>query len=364
DLEGTQGLNPYEIWGIFPLGPDGLLLATLEAGLFVYDGKIVRPWNTQANDLVKKNSSLGGTMIDGNTLVLNTVLGGVILSDLKGEVIQQIDLERGLKNNTVLRSFIDNGGNLWLGMDNGISYVNINSPFTYFGPSLYHSSVYATMIHEGLLYVATKQGVFYNRVDGSFKDQAFKLVEGTAAQSWNIQLMAGELICANNKGALVIENGKVVQVLVDIGYYGFREIPGHKDYFIGSNYAGFAIFKADGKGMEFSHRIEGIKSSSKDFELDSGQVWLLKDQLLYQLDLMDGLQGFQLKNKYTSLAEGGAGIGARKKIEKTLDFISDDQFYTYSMDRDRFEIDGPLTALFRGLPTISSILQDSGGNLW
>src|SRR5690606_32971345 len=124
------------------------------------------------------------------------------------------------------------------------------------------------------------------------------------------------------------------------------------------------IFKADGKGMEFSHRIEGIKSSSKDFELDSGQVWLLKDQLLYQLDLMDGLQGFQLKNKYISLEEGEAGIGTLKKIDNTLYFISYNQFYTYSMDRDRFEIDGPLTALFRGLPTISSIFQDSGGNLW
>ena len=364
ELEGTKALNPYEIWGIFPLAAERMLLATLEAGLFVYDGENVTPWNTEANELVKKKSALGGTMIDGETLVLNTVLGGVVICDLKGGVIQQIDLEKGLKNNTVLRSFIDSGGNLWLGMDNGISYVNINSPFTYFGPSLYHSSVYATINHEGLLYVATNQGVFYNRVDGSFKDQAFKLVDGTAAQSWNIQLMAGELVCANNKGALVIKDGKVVKILDDIGYFGFREIPGHKNHFIGSNYAGFAIFEANGQGMEFSHRVGGINSSSKDFELESGQVWLLRDQFLYQLELTEGLDGFHLKNKFTSLGEGGAGISTLKKIDNRLYFISDNEFFTYSKDGDRFEIDGRLTALFKDLPTISSILEDSHGNLW
>src|SRR5690606_4993352 len=192
------------------LGPDRLLMATLEAGIFLYDGRDIRPWDTMANALVKRNSSLGGTMIGPGNLVLNTVLGGVVICDLEGKVIQQLDLKKGLKNNTVLRSFVDSGGNLWLGMDNGISYVNTNSPFTYFASSLFHSSVYATISYGGLLYVATNQGVFYHKLGGPIGNRDFVLVEGTAAQSWNIQLVGGELICANNKGALVIADGKVV----------------------------------------------------------------------------------------------------------------------------------------------------------
>lgn len=363
-LEGTRALNPYEVWGIFPMGGEKLLLATLEAGLFVYDGRSVSPWHTEANELVKRNSALGGTLIDGNTLALNTVLGGVVLCDLKGKVIQQIDLERGLKNNTVLCSFVDSGGNLWLGMDNGISYVNINSPFSYFGPSLYYSSVYATLDHGGLLYVATNQGVFYNRVDGSFRDRAFTLVEGTEAQSWNIQLVAGELLCANNKGALLIKEGKVVKVLDDIGYFGFRELPAHPAYVLGSNYAGFALFRATDRGLEFSHRMEGANSSSKDFEVDAGLVWLLKDQVLYQLEPTKDLEGLQLKNRFTSLVEGGAGIGTLKKIDGRLYFIAGNEFYTHSNKGDHFVIDGPLTALFREVPPINSIFQDGQGNLW
>ncbi len=363
-LEGSKVLNDYEIWGILPLGTQGLLLATLEAGLFVHDGKRVLPWQGEANEMVKANSALGGTSINGESLVLNTVLGGVVLCDLEGKIIQQIDLKRGLKNNTVLSSFIDSGNNLWLGLDNGIAYLNINSPFTYFGSSLYFSSVYATLSHQGLLYVATNQGVFQHDMDGSFLDRSFDLVEGTAAQSWNIQELGGELICANNKGALVIEGGKVVRNLDDIGYYGFREIPGMPDHFLGANYAGFAIFKKGREGLEFKNRVGGFNNSSKDFELESGYVWLLRDHQLYQLELSPELDSFKLHQRVTSLLEDGPGIGTIKKIDNRLYFISDNRFYTYSGEAEGFEQDERLSALFQGLPDISSMYQDPYGNLW
>jgi hypothetical protein len=38
---------------------------------------------------------------------------------------------KGLQNNTIL-SHIDSKKNLWLGLDNGIAFVNKNSPLTYF----------------------------------------------------------------------------------------------------------------------------------------------------------------------------------------------------------------------------------------
>src|SRR5665647_1709183 len=41
------------------------------------------------------------------------------------------DIEKGLQNNTVLKVFADKSGDLWLGLDNGIDYININSPITF-----------------------------------------------------------------------------------------------------------------------------------------------------------------------------------------------------------------------------------------
>src|SRR5690606_32693908 len=357
-LDGGTALNNYEIWGMFPLGPDSLLFATLEAGLFLHDGKRMLPWQNEANEMVRANSALGGTLIEGRTLVLNTVLGGVVICDLEGNIIQHIDLKRGLKNNTVLSSFVDSGNNLWLGLDNGIAYLNINSPFTYFGSSLYFSSVYATISHQGQLYVATNQGVFQHDMDGSFLDRSFDLVEGTAAQSWNIQLIGGEIICANNKGALVIEDGKVVRNMDDIGYYGFREFPGQPDHVLGANYAGFAVFQKGPQGLEFQNRIEGINNSSKDFEMESGFVWLLRDQYLHQLEPSPGLEKFNLRKRFTSLGEDRKGISTIKRINNRLYFISGNRFYTYSKEGDGFEPDPEFNDLFGDLPDISSIFQD------
>ncbi len=363
-LQGTSSLNAYEIWGIFSLGTNTLLIATLEAGLFIYDGKRVTPWATEANQFIQNNSSLGGVKINEDFIVLNSVLGGVVICNSKGEIVQQIDLKKGLKNNTVLSSFIDSSSNLWLGLDNGISYLNINSPFTYFSSSLNLSSVYATFVHNGNLYVATNQGVFYHKLNGTFKDDTFNLVEGTAAQSWNIQVIGNELICANNKGALVIDRDKVDRVLGHTGYFGLKEIPGHPEYIIGSNYGGFTLFVTSPQGLRFQETIEGFYNSSKDFELDTDYVWLLRDRFLYQLELADDLQKLTIKNKYTSLNDNGTGINTLKKIDNTLYFISENHFYTYSKELDAFREDPVLSELFKNLPLINSVYKDAYGNLW
>ncbi len=363
-LPGTNSLNAYEIWGIFSLEDDTLLIATLEAGLFIHDGEHVYPWNTEANQFIKNNSSLGGVKINEDLFVLNSVLGGIVICNAKGEIIQQIDLKKGLKNNTVLSSFLDSSNNLWLGLDNGISYLNINSPFTYFSSSLNLSSVYATVVHNENLYVATNQGVFYHKLNGTFKDDSFRLVEGTATQSWNIQVIGGELICANNKGALVIDGNRVSRVLGYTGYFGFKEIPGHPGYILGSNYGGFSLFKMGPRGIGFQNRIEGFYNSSKDFEMDANHVWLLRDQFLYQLELADDLQTLSIKKRHTSLGNDGKGINTLKKIDNTLYFVSENHFYSYSKELDAFREDLVLSGLFKGLPIINSVCKDTAGNLW
>ena len=84
-LKGSTFFNDKEIWSVFPLPDNKLLLATLEKGLFVTDGNSVKPWETEANEFIKKNTSLGGSIIKNKFIVLNSVLNGVIICDLNGK---------------------------------------------------------------------------------------------------------------------------------------------------------------------------------------------------------------------------------------------------------------------------------------
>lgn len=363
-LKGTRVLNDSEVWGIFPMPNDELLIATLEKGLFIYGNKQVRPWNTESNLFIKKNSSLGGVFTNNELIVINSVLNGIIICNIQGKIIQHINIERGLQNNTVLSSFIDNKNNLWLGLDNGISFINTNSPFTYFTSSDRLSSVYASVIHKGFLYAATNQGVFCHLLNSSFLDKTFTLVEGTTAQSWNIQVIGNDLVCANNRGALVIEGKKVVKVLEDSGYYGFRKIPNRPNFIIGSNYGGLSLFEITKEGLVFKNKIRGFEKPSNSFEVDDSYLWLKKDNILYQMVLSEDLRTIISTKTITNLGPNNFGINSLQKINGTVYFQSNNHFYSYSKKEHVFREEKELSTLFKDIPTINSLTQDSHKNLW
>ena len=363
-LKGTTVLNEVEIWGMFSMSDNKLLIATLEKGLFIYENEKLTPWNTEANDFIKKNSSLGGIILEKEFILLNSVLNGIIICDLQGNIVQHINYNKGLQNNTVLSAFMDHQKNLWLGLDNGITFINKNSPFSYFGYSYQLSTVYASVPHKGYIYAATNQGVFYKKLNGSFKDDHFKLVEGTTSQTWNIQVIDNELICANNNGALIIEDRKTKKILDNQGYFGFKKIPNHPDFIIGSNYTGFAIFEKTQNGLEFKNQIEGCDFSNNSFELDNSYLWLKKNEFIYQMELSDDLTNFTSIKTISQFTPSISGIGSLQKIDGVICFQSNNQFFKYSNDQDIFFEYKKLSSLFQDIPVIHTLTEDSQGNLW
>ncbi|KAF2512572.1 helix-turn-helix and ligand-binding sensor domain-containing protein [Flavobacterium foetidum] len=363
-LPNTTPLNNTEIWGMYALAPNKTLVITLEKGLFIYEDNTLKPWHTEANTFVKKNNSLGGVTINHKFIALNSVLDGVIICDFNGKIIQHINRKKGLQNNTVLTSFIDNKNNLWLGLDNGIAYVNESSPFTYFGFSYNLSTVYASVVYQGNLYVATNQGVFYHAWNNNFKEDVFKLVEGTTAQSWNVQIIGNELVCSNNRGALVINGGNVTRIIDSKGYFGFKKVPNHPDYFIGSNYDGFAIFQKTANGLIFKNQVAGFDKSSNSFELDNTYLWLKKDESIYRMTMSDDLSHFSSIKKIDQLSSKFKSIGSLQKIGGRIYFQSHNHFYKYSDEQDLFYEDKKVSSLFKNIPVINALYEDSHSNLW
>ncbi|MCV9929893.1 LuxR C-terminal-related transcriptional regulator [Flavobacterium sp. LS1R49] len=365
-LAGTTALNNSEIWAMFPLPDNKLLIATLERGLFTYDNHTVKPWGTEANIFIKKNTSLGGTIIKNKFIVLNSVLNGIAICDMNGKIIQHLNHQKGILNNTILTSFVDNKNNLWLGLDNGITFINENSPFTYFDYSYNLGTVYASVIHNGYLYVATNQGLFYHPWSKPFNDEPFTRVEGTIAQVWNIQVIKNTLLCASNSGALIIEENKVVKTLDSRGYFGFKLIPNHEDYIIGENYNGFSIFKKTPSGIEFINQVEGFDETTNTFEiqLDENYLWLKKDPYLYQMTLSDDLKKFVFIKKHSQINPYYKGIGSLQQIEDKIYFQSKNHFFRYSKEQENFFEDKKLSALFSKVPSINTLKEDAYGNLW
>lgn len=364
-LSGTNILNNTEVWGIFPLSENKILISTLDKGLYTYENNSLTQWDTEANTFIKKNSCLGGVTVNDNYIVLNSVLNGIIICDKTGQIIQHINQNKGIQNNTVLTSFVDNKKNLWLGLDNGIAFVNINSPFSYFGYSYELSTVYATIIHQGNLYVATNQGVFYHSWRQPFKEDAFKLVDGTTGQAWNIQVFDGQLFCSHNRGALLIEGGKAIQTLDNRkGYWSFKKLPNHPNFMVGSNYNGFSLFEKKYNGWQFIEQIRGFSKSVGDFEIDEESIWVKKDELIYQILLDKNFTKFKSVKTHENLSETDKGIGSIQHIRGAIYFQTNNHFYKYSKEKNAFYKESFVSNLFKNISNTTTVFEDTYGNIW
>jgi DNA-binding CsgD family transcriptional regulator len=365
-LKGTSDINNSEVWAIFPDSNNRLILATLENGLFIYDNNTIKPWQTEANAYIKKNSSLGGCMIKNKLLVFNTVLNGIIITDFNGKIIQHLNRQKGLQNNTILKSFEDKNNNLWLGLDNGITFVNENSPFTFFDYSYNMSTVYASLVYKNTLYVATNQGLFYHEWNNKFPDEPFKRVEGTIAQAWNIQVIDSQILCASNNGALLIENNKVSKILDNKGYFGFLSIPNNPKRIIGQSYNSFTIFEKNGNNITFKNSVAGFDETTNTFEtfIDENFLWLKKNPNLYQMKLSDDLKKFEQIKIHSKISKKYNGIGSIQKLKGKIYFQTKNHFFRYSKEQEIFFEDSKISLLFKNLPILNTVIEDKNENIW
>ncbi|MFP9098730.1 triple tyrosine motif-containing protein [Flavobacterium sp. RHBU_24] len=363
-LPGTKVFNGTEVWGILPFTEGKLLIITMDKGLYLYDFATAVPWECEANDIIRKNNSLGGRILNDRFMVLNSVQDGIIICDMNGRVVQHINNEKGLLNNTALSSFIDNTGNLWLGLDNGIGYININSPFTYLGGSFGLSSVYSCGLYNDNLYVATNQGVYSHPWQNPFKEKSFKFIEGTTGQAWGLEVFGGELFCLHNRGLLLINGMKAGRWLDNKkGYLGLKALPGHHNYLIASNYQGFAIIEKTASGWEFRNQIEGFDVSDSKFVTDGKNVWLRKNMIMYKLKLSDDLRRFTVTATYDALSANVKKITSVQHLNGKIYLQGNNRFFTYNSASDRFTEDKAMTAVFKSVPLIRYCFEDNKGNI-
>lgn len=357
-------LNNTQVWGMFQLPKNRILIATLDKGLFIYKNGALTSWDSEANNFMIKNSCLGGAIMKDNHIVLNSVRNGIIVCDTSGKIIQFFNLKKGLQNNTVLSSFIDRNNNLWLGLDIGIAFINENSAFSYFGLSDDISTVYASVIFKGNLYVATNQGVFYHSWNIPFKEEPFTLVEGTTGQASNIQIIDGQLICSHNRGALVIVGGKTTKTLDNVGYWVFKKIPNQPKFMIGSNYFGFSLFEKGADGWQFVNQIEGFYKSVGDFEIEEKTIWVKKDNLIFNIALSTGYKSFKSIKTYHHLTETDKGTPSIHKLRNTVYFKTNKHFYKYSQNSNVFYEDKVGGELFKSITDATITREDIDGNIW
>ena len=228
---------------------DGILVAASDA-IYIVDNDGCRHFKTEVDHFILENG-LFSVATCNNTIAIGTVGKGVVLIDKKGKAIDYFNESHGLQDNTVLSLFFDSDSNLWLGQDNGISFIALHYPLKnlYAHPNFYGSG-YAAELFNHKLYLGTNRGLYTTDWLGRLSENAPLLlaVSYLQGQVWSLSVVDNKLFCCMDSGLFVIdEKDQIKKMDLPLGVWSFRLMLDNPSCAWISTYNGFyTTVKMDG----------------------------------------------------------------------------------------------------------------------
>lgn len=342
---------------------DKFLIQTQELGFFVFTSEEIKQWDIPANDMLLETSVFSSLQLKDGTFVLGTISSGAILMSSEGKINYKIDQDNGLINNTVLSVFQDVDENVWLGLDNGISFINMTSPYhIYKDDSGKLGTVYTSLAVGDMLYLGTNQGLFYKNRTNSGE---FKFMDGTNGQVWVLRYIDDKIFCGHNKGTMIIENNKVVSTIIEaLGTWDFKRIPNTNNLIIQGNYNGLSVLEKINDRWSFRNKIEGIDVSVRFFEFSNGKLYINHElKGLYTLKLDTNFQKVVITKRIDHIYKGtGSNI---IDYNGELIYVSSEGVFKQNKDLE-FVQDSTFTSLFYPFKHMTTLMEINGDNstLW
>ncbi|MGQ1787676.1 MULTISPECIES: helix-turn-helix and ligand-binding sensor domain-containing protein [unclassified Saccharicrinis] len=372
-VSGGNEFTNSEIVSVLSLANDKIAIATMKKGLFVWDMQKVKKWKVKADSFLQQTNIFCGLKYLNDYLVFGTIQGGLVITSLNGEVVMQIDKDKGLKNNTVLSVCSDNEGNIWGGLDNGIVRVNFNSAVTFLQSYYNLGTGYCAENYRGDFYFGTNQAL-YTITEDKFHDPLkkrddFIRVNGTDGQVWSLFKTDNALLCGHNIGAFEIIGNQARLLTPDEvnGVWNFREVIGNPNMIISGTYNGLCLFENRGGRWFFKNRIAGFDVSSRYIEWDKkGDMWISHGyqgvyRLQFDKDFSNVLKVDMFKN--TVFADNTSGLVLSKVNGECL-FSGKDGIYALSDESNDFVRDDSYDTYFEKGNFPNIIREDSYRNLW
>lgn len=260
-----------EVINIFPNEKE-LLILTRDDGLYRSQNGSLIKWEIGANEQLSGVSFYSGIRLRDNSFALGTISNGMIYLNEKGDLDYHINQNKGISNNTVLSLFEDADDTIWLGLDNGISYLNRNSPFREYNDQKgILGSVYTSAIVDNILYLGTNQGLFFKSLDSN---DIFNFIEGTQGQVWSLKDIDGKLFCGHNSGTFIIEGSQAKKISTIQGTWNINRLADRPNLLLQGNYDGLYILEKSNNEWKLRNKIKGFNNSSRYFETFGNEIFV------------------------------------------------------------------------------------------
>jgi len=367
-LPGTEVLKNYTIRTILNYNGQPVI-ATTHQGLFRYDGQEVKPFLQHLTPFLAENQ-LYCADLKGDKLAIGTVRKGLLLYDMVTGATQYANRETGLQNNTVLSLRFDEQQNIWLGLDQGLSYVMPGFPFSnLLAKNSPIGTGYATLITPSMLYLGSNQGIF--AIPYPLKNDPVppmpQLVGQLTGQTWELTEIDGTLFCGHDAGAYIIDGMKVHRIEGPDGTWHFVALRHHPGLILACDYSGFYLLRKQGSSYVFDGRLKGFKESCITFiEASDGSIWMGHwKKGVYRLELSPdghGVVDTKLFNTANGLPVDDNNLVCEVKGQVYVSSV--DGFHRYNAKTHRLEHADQMNKVFETYGTSLRIYETPQHDLW
>ena len=302
-----------------------------------------------------------------SSFIVGTNEQGIIFIDKNGTLIKQFTTDEGLLSNSIVNLYLDDNSNLWVLTTGGITYYELNSPFTYFfEKSGLKGVILSATEFNKKIYFAGVDGIYVSDTisTGGINQTKFKLYKENRRQSWQIRTAPNYLIIPANPGIEYISDSENKYMeLNKSNIYDAIIIPDNTNMVIVGDNSGLLL--VDIQKETFSRLFE-MQEAPRYLQYDStNSVWLINEKLdkLYRMELNPA------KNKVLRSSIYGEAHGLPKKtllsmilFDNRLNVLTDGGFYEFLQETNTFIPNEFLNKCYNKM--IFLAWNDNAGNIW
>lgn len=361
----------YLVTCLFPFGKDSSFVGTVNTGFYMLYDNTITPFHFSGPNPFGNERTLTAIAVNKDWLAIGTHLDGVYIVNRKGEIIQNLSRKEGLQNNNVLKLFIDNRKNVWLGLDNGIDFIAFNNALKHIYPEKLNEGLgYTSIIYNNHLYVGTSNGLYSvplsNKQDLSFLNAAFTPVPNSKGSTWDLSEINGQLLLGHHEGAYQVINEQLKPVDTHAGFWNFLPFSNvlPSNLIVAGTDRGIEMLKYNDTHFTIAGNLPGFNESARFMAIDNNKTaWVAHSfRGIYKIDLHDAnhpeIKLYTEKNGLPSALKNHVF-----KVKGRIVVTTSKGVYEYNSATDKFVLSGYFRSFF-GDRNIRLLKEDSSGNIW
>ena len=341
----------------------GLLILTADNGFYLLNSSGDVSKVSSSLDSIQNNLSIfSAIQLSDLSFAIGTVGQGLFLLDSDFKSYKRIDKSKGLANNTILSLYEDSNSNIWLGLDNGITVINNNSPFSVYNDNNgILGTVYATKLYNDILYIGTNQGLFYKKYNSN---DSFKFIENTNGQVWSLIEIDGTLFCGHNNGTYIVKDANVIKIRDTSGSWTFRKLSNDSSDILEGSYYGLKVLSKQNNSWVVKNNVSGFDISSRFFEISNNGKIIVSHGYngVYKLSVSSDFKNI-IDYELDSIAVKG-GNTSLSKFDNNIYYNYEKGMLKYNSLTNNFSKDTLLSNLSSKNLLYGIIRNDFDGKLW